>query len=112
MSQVRASHILLKHTGSRNPIDRFRNKQVTRSIEEAREGIQKIRSDVTSGGDFGKLAHQFSECGSAQNQGDLGMFGKGQMQKPFEDATFALNVGEISGLIETDSGVHIILRTA
>lgn len=40
-----------------------------------------------------------------------GPFGRGQMQKPFEDNTFALKVGEISDIIDTDSGVHIILRT-
>jgi hypothetical protein len=41
-----------------------------------------------------------------------GTFGRRQMQKPFEDATFALNVGDISDIVDTDSGVHIILRTA
>lgn len=41
----------------------------------------------------------------------IGRFGRGQMQKPFEEATFALEVGEISDIVDTDSGVHIILRT-
>jgi peptidyl-prolyl cis-trans isomerase NIMA-interacting 1 len=40
-----------------------------------------------------------------------GLFGRGKMQKPFEEAAFALKVGEMSDIIDTDSGVHIILRT-
>ena len=61
---------------------------------------------------LGELAEQFSDCSSAKRQGDLGMFGRGQMQKPFEDATYALSVGEMSVPIYTDSGIHLILRTA
>lgn len=53
-----------------------------------------------------------SDCSSAHKGGDLGFFGRGQMQKPFEDATFALPVGGLSGVIQTDSGTHVILRTA
>ena len=60
---------------------------------------------------FGELAAQHSDCSSHTNGGDLGWFGPGQMQKPFEEATFALEVGEMSDIISTDSGVHIILRT-
>ena len=47
---------------------------------------------------------------SAKRGGDLGHFGRGQMQAPFEEASFALNVGELSDIVDTDSGVHIILR--
>ena len=109
--QVRASHILLKHEGSRNPVDRYRNKQITRSKEEAIAGIEKIRERIVAGEDFNKLAQSFSECGSAQKGGDLGQFGPGQMQKAFEDAAFDLKVGEISGIVDSDSGIHVILRT-
>lgn len=44
--------------------------------------------------------------------GDLGSFTRGQMQKPFEDATFVLSVGGLSNIVDTDSGIHIILRLA
>ena len=60
---------------------------------------------------FEDLASQYSDCSSAKRGGDLGPFGPGQMQKPFEDASFALKVGELSEPIFTDSGVHIIKRT-
>ncbi len=61
---------------------------------------------------FQELATTFSDCGSAEKGGDLGFFGPGQMQKPFEDATFALSVGEMSGPVYTDSGIHLIYRVA
>lgn len=61
---------------------------------------------------FSELASQYSDCSSARNKGDLGLFGRGQMQKPFEDAAFSLEVGELSDIVSTDSGYHIILRTA
>lgn len=60
--------------------------------------------------DFDKIARERSECRSAANDGDLGLFGRGQMQKQFEDAAFALAPGEISDLVDSDSGIHIILR--
>ena len=59
-----------------------------------------------------ELASKFSDCSSAKRGGDLGSFNRGAMQKPFEDAAFALAVGELSDIVDTDSGVHLILRTA
>ena len=60
---------------------------------------------------FETLASKYSDCSSAHRGGDLGYFSSGQMQKPFEDATFALRIGELSEPVWTDSGVHLILRT-
>lgn len=61
---------------------------------------------------FDELARQFSDCSSAKRDGDLGRFRRGQMQRPFEEAAFVLRVGQLSQLVETDSGIHIILRIA
>lgn len=109
--KVRCAHILQKHKGSRNPNDSFRNKPITRNIEEAVQNIQKFREALTSGkGDFSELALQYSECRSAGQGGDLGFFGRGEMQQPFEEVAFALQKGELSEPVETDSGIHIILR--
>lgn len=118
--EIRCKHILLKHNQSRNPVDSYRNKKITRSKEEAIAGIQgtytpsinqiDIKSRIQSVDDFNKFARELSECRSAANDGDLGHFGRGQMQKQFEDAAFALAPGEISDLVDSDSGIHIILR--
>ena len=112
VAPVRASHILLKHTGSRNPVVRRTGKAVTRTRDEAVAQLTQVWQQLQSNPDkFAEYAQQLSECGSGQNGGDLDYFGPGQMQAPFEQATFALQVGQMSQLVDTDSGVHIILRT-
>eukprot|EP00009_Paramoeba_aestuarina_P003377 CAMPEP_0201521680 /NCGR_PEP_ID=MMETSP0161_2-20130828/15582_1 /ASSEMBLY_ACC=CAM_ASM_000251 /TAXON_ID=180227 /ORGANISM="Neoparamoeba aestuarina, Strain SoJaBio B1-5/56/2" /LENGTH=147 /DNA_ID=CAMNT_0047920361 /DNA_START=83 /DNA_END=526 /DNA_ORIENTATION=- len=111
-SKVRASHLLVKHVESRNPSS-WKEKTITRSKADAIEILKGHRAKIESGEvKFADLAQVESDCGSAQNGGDLGYFGRGEMQKPFEDATYALKVGELSEMVDTASGVHIILRTA
>ncbi|BEJ15448.1 hypothetical protein CspHIS471_0500530 [Cutaneotrichosporon sp. HIS471] len=115
--KVRASHILAKHTGSRRPSS-WKQQNITRTLPEARAQIQGYLATIQAlpadkrAAEFAKIASTESDCSSARSGGDLGLFGRGQMQKAFEDGTYALEVGEISPLIESDSGVHIILRTA
>ncbi len=71
------------------------------------------KAEIESGAaSFEDLASQYSDCSSARKGGDLGFFSRGQMQKPFEDAAFALSVGEMCGPVHTDSGVHLIKRLA
>lgn len=109
---VRASHILVKHRGSRRPSS-WKENVVTRTEDEALEMIKQFREQIASGQvDFATLAAQESHCSSARRGGDLGEFGPGKMQPAFEQASFALAVGEMSGPVFSDSGVHIILRTA
>lgn len=74
--------------------------------------VSAYREQISSGkSSFAELASKYSDCSSAKRGGDLGPFGKGAMQKPFEEAAFGLKVGELSEPVFTDSGVHIILRT-
>eukprot|EP00343_Euplotes_focardii_P009544 CAMPEP_0205828308 /NCGR_PEP_ID=MMETSP0206-20130828/34796_1 /ASSEMBLY_ACC=CAM_ASM_000279 /TAXON_ID=36767 /ORGANISM="Euplotes focardii, Strain TN1" /LENGTH=131 /DNA_ID=CAMNT_0053130035 /DNA_START=39 /DNA_END=434 /DNA_ORIENTATION=+ len=108
--QVRASHLLCKHTESRRPAS-WREDPITRSKKEALERLNGFAAQIQSPEDFARIATKESDCSSARKGGDLGFFGRGQMQKPFEEATFALKVGEMSGVVDTASGVHIILRT-
>ncbi len=74
--------------------------------------MTNFRTKINSQDDFEKLASEVSECRSAANGGDLGFFGPGQMQQAFEEASFALEVGQMSDLVDSDSGIHIIWRVA
>lgn len=103
--QVRASHILLMYAGS----DRS---TATRSKEQAQTEIEALKQQLESGSDFAELARQHSDCPSSRSGGDLGMFGRGQMVGPFEEAAFGMQVGETSGVVETAFGYHLIKRTA
>ena len=114
MNQVQCSHILQKHNKSRNPKDRYRNKVITRSPQEALNNINRFRKEILEQGinnAFADYAQKFSECSSCVQGGDLGWFGRGQMVKEFEEVAFALKVGELSQPVSTESGIHIILRT-
>lgn len=88
-TEVRASHILVK------------------TEEEAKS----LYDEIKNGASFAEIAEQKSLCPSGQNGGDLGFFGKGMMVKPFEDAAFSLEVGEISQPVKTQFGWHLIQLT-
>jgi peptidyl-prolyl cis-trans isomerase C len=75
----------------------------------ARAKIEGLLSRVRAGEDFAKLANEFTEDPSGKGSGgDLGWFGRGMMVKPFEEAAFTLKPGEVSGVVETVFGYHII----
>lgn len=88
---------------------------ITRTKEEARQILEGIKKSMELESEsepisLGKLARTESDCSSARTEGDLGYFGRGEMQKEFEDAAFALKPGEISGIVDTASGLHLIER--
>ena len=71
---------------------------------------QKLLERLRKGEDFAKLAAENSIDGSRRRGGDLGWFGRGMMVKPFEQAAFALEKGQISDLVKSEFGYHIIKR--
>ena len=99
--QVKASHILIKVAPDAEEAQK----------KQARKKIEDVQKKVRQGEDFGSLAKANSEGPTAQRSGDLGYFSRGQMVKPFEDAAFALKVGEVSEIVETQFGYHLIKVT-
>ena len=104
--EIAASHILISYQGAERS-------SATRTKEEAKKLAEEVLAKAKApGADFAALAREYSdEPGARERGGDLGAFKKGAMAKPFEEAAFQLKVGEISGVIETPSGFHIIKRT-
>jgi parvulin-like peptidyl-prolyl isomerase len=77
--------------------------------KQTKAKAEDVLKRLRAGGDFNALAKEFSVDTSNKDQGgDLGWFGRGMMVKPFEDAAFALKPGELSGIVETQFGYHII----
>ncbi len=98
--QVAARHII------------FTTEGVEESEREAlQEELEGIRQEIVDGADFAEMAEEHSQGPSAPNGGDLGTFGRGQMVPEFENAAFELEVGEISPVIETQFGYHILQVT-
>jgi hypothetical protein len=98
-AEIRARHILL-----RIPAD-----VTSAQRAELQQQAEQLRERAASGEDFAQLAEEYSQDpGSAQRGGDLGFFGRGRMVAPFEEAAFQLQPGEISPVVESPFGFHII----
>ena len=87
--QVRASHILVEDEAT----------------------AQEVLEKINAGEDFAELAKEYSTDGSAENGGDLGFFGKGDMVAEFEEAAWALEKDEVSDIVKSEFGYHIIKKT-
>jgi peptidyl-prolyl cis-trans isomerase C len=114
--QVRARHILISTSppeetppqAGEQDKEAADKKAKPLSKEEARKKAESILARVRKGEDFAKLAGEFSDDGSKEMGGDLEYFSRGRMVPEFEQAAFALKPGEVSDLVETQYGFHII----
>lgn len=104
----RARHILIQYQGWW-PASRRR---LERTKKQAHDIIVQLRLRILSGESFADLASVHSECPSAADGGDLGVFAPGDMEEAFEAALKELEVGEISQVVHTQYGMHLIQRLA
>ena len=99
--QISARHILID----------TRELESEAEIDDARQRAEDVRQELVDGADFAALAQERSEGPSATRGGDLGTFGRGQMVPAFEEAAFALEEDEISQVVESEFGFHVIQVT-
>lgn len=102
---VTASHILIKTQDDEG--NELSDEDKAKAKETAEEALAKVKS----GEDFAEVAKEYSEDTSASSGGELGTFGRGQMVEEFETAAFDMNAGDVSDIVETQYGYHIIKVT-
>merc|ERR1719291_124830 len=124
-SQVRLRHILVKHKESKSTTDKVRNKQVKRTRGEAERVLRAVLEECevdpkNCAKAFTQRCRELSECTTSQVSGDLagdlGWVRPGKNEQKFgpsfDSAAFSLQVGQLSDLIDSDQGVHILIRAA
>lgn len=99
--EIRASHILIM----------IKPDAPEEEKEKARKKLEDIQEKLKQGEPFDQLAKEHSECPSSEQGGDLGPFSRGRMVKPFEDAAFDMEVDEVSEVVQTNFGLHLIKVT-
>jgi hypothetical protein len=104
VEKAHGRHILVRYKGAKNA------ERVTRSKADAEQRANDLLTKLKAGADFAELAKTESEDGSAARGGDIGSRGRGVLALPFEQALFALEPGERSGVVESEFGFHIIER--
>ncbi|MDP8261856.1 MAG: peptidylprolyl isomerase [Candidatus Ancaeobacter aquaticus] len=98
---INLCNILIKHTDKDDE-----------GSDKAWDKINNILREIKNGGDFEVLAKQYSEGPNAEKGGDMGYFPRGSMMKEIEEAAFSMNAGEISEIIRTNVGYHILYLKA
>lgn len=96
--EVKASHILIQVSPEATDEEKL----------AARERIEAVQKKIAAGDDFAELARQYSDGPSKVNGGNLGYFDRTKMVKPFSDAAFELEPGQVSDIVETRFGYHLI----
>lgn len=105
LAKVRASHVLIAYKGAART-------QATRTKDEAKKLADQLLTRLRGGAKFDEVAKELSDDPSAKSRGgDLGVFDRFTMTKNFAEAAFGLQVGQMSGVVETEFGFHIIKRT-
>ncbi len=106
-AKVGARHVLIQWMNSERAAA-----SVVRTREQARKVAEEVLRRARAGEDFSRLAVEYSdEPNAAARGGSLGLFGRGQMVKQFDEVVFSLKVGQISDIVETGFGFHVIQRT-
>lgn len=100
--QIKVSHILIKLSPKASRIEN----------RKAKDKITNILERIKKGEDFSKLAKEFSQCPSKDKGGDLGYFSRGTMVPEFEEVAFRLKLNQVSNIVKTTFGYHIIKLTA
>ena len=103
---IAAQHVLVAYKGAKGA-----PKTITRSKADAKKRAEEVAAKAKSGADFAALAAEYSDDpGSKERMGSVGKFTRDKMVKAFSDAAFALGVDEISDVVESEFGFHVIKR--
>lgn len=106
-AKIAVRHVLVKHKAAKNPVE-----TVTRTREEACLRALEARDKILAGADFDTIVTEYSdEKGAAARRGLVGTVERAEVAPPFADAAFELSIGQMSDVVETDSGFHLILRS-